>query len=108
MQERAEKRYTAAADIPVMNNPAGFSTGELAGPLRIRRWDECSIEERIERVREALLELESAVNYAGRTATKASNILSQHQHGGHGEILVPAGESPHLPGYFEHVLHRLR
>lgn len=75
-------------------------------------WSECPLEVKVERLRDALLEMEGAMNFAGRTAVEARNLVAAHEHHPTRGIMKPAfdvfGNEPHALGYGNHLLRRLR
>lgn len=58
---------------------------ELAAEQRMKTWDECTPDERIERLREQLRTKEMAIG----ELRQQIDLLMRHQHGAHGELLQP-------------------
>jgi hypothetical protein len=79
--------------------------GRVTGAARERRWHECGLEEKVERLRNIL---RHDIRIAGQTLNLLSRdvrLLSEHTHDGRGQIAVPmaasawSGTDPHPPGY---------
>lgn len=56
---------------------------------REQNWHECGLEAKVERLRDAMLRIEHALNYSGATATEALKVAKLHEHGAKGNVLVP-------------------
>jgi hypothetical protein len=101
-----------------MNNPNGAraasALGETMARIQVqdeRPWDSLSIEERIERLRRALLAVSSDVGYSGRASTEALNIAKAHQHNERGMVLMPIFQETVFAGrgeYSDHVIERAK
>ena len=62
---------------------AGPVLGPLSSPgreMREKTWDECGIEEKVERLRRVLQQQQHMVRAAWNTASAAENLARQHQH----------------------------
>ena len=55
---------------------------------REKTWDECGIEQKVERLRTALQQTRDLAKAGAETASNAMEIASGHQHGANGEALV--------------------
>ncbi len=49
-------------------------------PSREKTWDECGIEEKVERLRRAMRDQKHMVDASWRTASAANDLARQHQH----------------------------
>jgi Holliday junction resolvasome RuvABC DNA-binding subunit len=58
--------------------------------IRRKPWAECSIEEKIEKLRMAERENQRSLGYVAQTARRALNLAEEHQHSHSGEVLKPA------------------
>lgn len=77
-------------------NPEGGSVlGYQASPQEQKRWEECSIEEKIERLRVASLQrqytLEALQNLITRSL-RVNDLLEQHTHDMQGRVVVAVGD----------------
>jgi len=74
---------------------AGALAGNLAGPCRIKTWDESTPDERMEMMREEVRYLRRAVTIM----EKEIGRLNKHQHAQDGALMVPLkhreGERPY-------------
>jgi len=78
---------------------------------RERSWSECGIEQKINRLRDALMTVAGQGQQAGAQSHEALKIAKAHQHGGRGEVLLPVIETiGELMGrnYAEHPFERVR
>src|SRR5262245_11770143 len=71
-----------------------LSGGSQATPftkasLEQKNWDECGLEEKVERLRSILLQTEQIGQIALQHSMEAVQIGTQHQHGERGEVLMP-------------------
>ena len=88
--------------------------GQMGGDAMAKRdqdWGECGIEQKINRLRDALMTLAIQGQHAGAQAHEAVKIAKAHQHGGRGEVVVPVIETiGELVGreYSEHPFERVR
>lgn len=58
---------------------------------RERLWEECGIEEKVERLRMALMRARETAQYAAKNASAANELAERHQHNpATGEVLRPA------------------
>lgn len=74
-----------------MNNKAAVCEAhEKEWAIRRKPWAECSIEEKLEKLRMAERESQRSMGYVARTAGEAMNLAQQHQHSHNGEVLRPA------------------
>lgn len=65
-----------------------YRTASEAMAKREKTWDECGIEEKVERIRQQLRMFRDAVQYTARTASEARDIAVNHQHNhATGEVL---------------------
>lgn len=67
----------------------GAAKAQTHGVARERTWQEIGIEEKVERVRDALLSLEGQVNIAGRDAVQGKRLVEAHMHNAQGYVMVP-------------------
>ena len=79
----------------VANQASSLSKG-MIDPIhrasREKTWDECGIEEKVERLRRAMRDQKHMVDAAWRTANEAHNLAHGHQHNNvTGEVLKSAG-----------------
>lgn len=65
-------------------NQAGNALGRID-----KTWDECGIEEKVERIRQQLRAHRDVTEYAARSASQALDLSRNHQHGATGEVLKP-------------------
>ncbi len=74
-------------------NKAGDTLGMIPKPpmmaSRERTWDECGIEEKVERVRSQIMMYRDMLQYASRTASEAKDLAGRHEHNATGEVLQP-------------------
>lgn len=59
---------------------AGNLSGKIPMPSREKTWDECGIEDKVERLRRVMREQKHMLDAAWRTASAASDLARQHQH----------------------------
>lgn len=64
------------------------------GPAREKRWDECGIEEKVERLRRVLRVTSHTAEQAAKLAHKSAEIASLHEHGGDGKPVMPIARDP--------------
>ena len=55
---------------------------------RSKTWDECSIEEKLERLRNEQRQSREALQYVAKTAVETQTVAERHQHNANGEVLV--------------------
>lgn len=67
---------------------AGAKISEVMA-AREKRWDECGLEEKVERLRRQLMQQRNVAEAAYRTADEAKRVASEHQHGQYGSVMVP-------------------
>lgn len=74
-----------------MDRPLRTLAGEKLADRaeRAKHWDECGIEEKVERIRRELLNQRDVARHALRQANEAHSTAHEHQHGSHGEVLKP-------------------
>lgn len=65
----------------------GVDTMALTKAYREKTWDECGIEEKVERLRGVLQDTRSW----NRSLAEQQRHVQPHQHGQHGEILIAQG-----------------
>lgn len=106
--------YDTSAHVKLGDPRDALAAGSKVpnGPCREKHWHECTDIEKTERVREALLQLEEAINFAGKTAVEAVQVAKLHEHGGKGNVLIPTQpewvNAPYAAGYMNHVFRKLR
>jgi hypothetical protein len=81
---RDEQANTAGVDRAIAKMPEG-----LMNASREKTWDECGIEQKVERVRSQLLMYRDLLQYASRTAGEAKELAGRHEHNAVGEVLQP-------------------
>ena len=59
---------------------------------RDRTWAECGLEQKVERVRDALLRVERILDATHKRANDALRTAKGHDHNAAGEVMVPAAE----------------
>lgn len=65
---------------------------DAATPQREKTWDECGIEEKVERLRYEALRQSEVLQYTASSSSKALELAQRHQHGERGEVLVSADD----------------
>lgn len=78
MDERASNIPLTRAETPQGYRTAGEAMTKQA--QREKTWDECGIEEKVERIRQQLRMFRDAVQYTARTASEAKELAVSHQH----------------------------
>jgi len=68
---------------------AAPQAGTQTGAMRELTWDECGIEEKVERLRREFRMARDIQEYTARTAGDAAEIARDHSHGDHGQVLTP-------------------
>lgn len=68
---------------------------------RAKRWEECPIEEKINRLRIVLRDIESGLSQLYRDIERVQSQFANHEHGVLGTPLVPATRHGHLHGAIE-------
>lgn len=98
------------ADAKANMAGSGVQVGTLGMAARERTWDECGIEEKVERMREALLRLEGVIGQASKRAGEALTVAKVHEHGLRGDVLTPAAPNYRNELHFDlrHLFARLR
>jgi hypothetical protein len=72
------------------DSPRRISGANESMAKREKTWDECGIEEKVERIRHQLRQLRDMSQYVARTASEAKEIAVSHQHNhATGEVLRP-------------------
>jgi prefoldin subunit 5 len=72
--------------------------------LRELFWEEKTYEQRIDKLAEVVENLGRRI----MQLEKENSLLSQHQHDGHGDIVVPlVRNEPEYPWYYKHLLGRM-
>ncbi len=66
--------------------------GEAMMAKREKTWDECGIEEKVERLRQQLRNHRDMSGHTYRRASEAHDLAQNHQHSPTGEVLKPARE----------------
>ena len=78
------------AGSPLINKSLGDTIQRAS---REKTWDECGIEEKVERLHRAMRDQKHMVEVAYRTASTASDLAHGHQHNpATGEVLKPAND----------------
>ena len=75
----------AAQEQSAVGTLAGAFAGNIAGPVRVKTWDESTPEQRMEMMREEVRWLRRIVTDLERVARK----MSSHEHTPHGGLVVP-------------------
>lgn len=65
-----------------------------AAQVREKRWDECGLEEKVERLRMVLRSVHHDTEAAGKVAHKAYEIAHLHEHGDNGRPVMPIAIDP--------------
>lgn len=73
-----------------MNGTAMEAKRNVEWEIRRKPWAECSIEEKLEKLRIAAQEERRHSGYVSRTAHNALRLAEEHQHAHDGEVLKPA------------------
>ncbi len=60
---------------------------------REKRWDECGIEEKVERLRMVLRAVNERSSHAQRTAVEAHDIARRHEHGSQMQVVMPVDDA---------------
>lgn len=68
----------------------GLGAFDERAAKREKTWEECSADERIDRLRQELLMQREMNEYTARTASNADQLSRNHQHSHTGEVLRPA------------------
>lgn len=84
-RERAAKTATEAS----MHQEDGCGNA-----AREKRWDECGLEEKVERLRMVLRTAHHDTEVAGKVAQKAYEIAHFHEHGDNGRPVMPIAIDP--------------
>lgn len=72
---------------------AGSLLGKIPMPSREKTWDECGIEDKVERLRRAMRNQKHLVEGAFQTAHGAHLVAHTHQHNAvTGEVLAPVNK----------------
>lgn len=71
---------------------------------RAARWNELGIEQKVERLREAMLSQAAQLEHTGTQATQAAVISKEHRHGSDGEVLMPVLDSRGVAGRIHRLL----
>lgn len=84
-------------------NQAGSALGRIdktaiVDAKREKTWDECGIEEKVERIRRELLGVRDMGHSAYRNANEARELAARHQHSASGEVLRSAERSGGMVG----------
>lgn len=89
-------------------------TEKVNQAARELRFEECGIEVKVNRLRDAVISLSVQLEHAGAQASKAARISEAHQHGHNGEVVMPVfeGHGSNLAGMgrdsYEGPLARIR
>lgn len=71
-------------------NPLATIGSNKAMAKRDKTWDECGIEEKVERLRMMLMRTRESAQYAAKNASAANDLAERHQHNhATGEVLRP-------------------
>ena len=89
MDEYKNEANTTASNLSDMRGADRAVTPMAGRASREKTWDECPIEEKLERLRRELRDQRETFQYVARTATQAQSTAERHQHNQNtGEVLT--------------------
>jgi hypothetical protein len=102
-----------AAGAEVNTAGRGLQPHGEAMAKREMRWDECGFEQKVERIRGALLEMEGVIEATHRRANEALAVAKVHGHDPMGNVMTPAAPTyrdrlDELHYEVRHIFARLR
>lgn len=84
--------FDKKAEMPQGTEAQGCDTAKVA--VRAKRWDDCGLEEKVERLRTVLRFVAADASDAGKVAQKAYEVSHLHEHGGNGRPVMPIAIDP--------------
>lgn len=74
----------------MVRDEAAMKAAEALHALLRKPWNECTVDERLEKLRYTLRDVQRSLSYIARSANQAHELAEQHQHAANGDVMKPA------------------